>query len=138
MSTDACRLSHAVQYALAAMVRLGYGPMSRQVTRSELIEQVKLPSHFSQPIMRTLVQRGLLESARGATGGYRLARPADQITVADVIIALDGPLSCERPEVTVYLSPSGAPALQQAFANHGHYVRTRWGRLSIADLRRKR
>ena len=112
MSSDTIKLSHAVQHALVAMVHLSYGSDSHQAKRRELVHEFELTPNFSQAILRTLVQRGLLVSMRGPSGGYRLARPADEITVADVIRAIDGPIACESAEVKQWLQPSSAKALQ--------------------------
>ena len=61
------------------------------------VQELALASHVSAPtvakLLKTLVKRGLVESTRGAHGGYRLARSPDKITVADVVRALEGPIA---------------------------------------------
>jgi Rrf2 family protein len=87
--------------ALAELTALGGGP--RTVT--ELAEAQEIPARFLQNILLQLRRRGIVQSQRGTEGGYRLARPADDITLAEVIRALEGPLAGIRgalPESVVY------------------------------------
>jgi Rrf2 family protein len=97
-------ISAKVDYAVRALVALaasGGGP----VAGSTLAKDQQLPAKFLEGILAELRRSGIVGSQRGAEGGYRLARPASQISVADVIRAIDGPLAevrGERPEVTSY------------------------------------
>jgi Rrf2 family protein len=59
--------------------------LSRQIA-----EDLGLPSHFLAKVLGTLSARGLLESLRGKTGGYRLARPAAEITLLEIVDPFDG------------------------------------------------
>ena len=68
-----------------------------------------LPLKFLENTLTALRRSGLLETQRGTDGGYRLARPADRITVADIMRPLDGPLAevrGEKPEAAVYSGPA--------------------------------
>jgi Rrf2 family protein len=56
-----------------------------------------MPERFLLQILRNLVTRGILESTRGVDGGYRLVRDADEISLLDVIEAIDGPLNSILP-----------------------------------------
>lgn len=70
-----------------------------------LASEQEIPARFLEGILRQLRQAGIIASQRGAAGGYRLARPAASITVADVFRALDGPLADvrgDRPENADY------------------------------------
>ena len=65
----------------------------------------QIPPKFLEAILAQLRQAGLLQSRRGAEGGYWLARPAAEITIADIIRAADGPLARvrgQRPEAVSY------------------------------------
>jgi Rrf2 family protein len=87
--------------ALAELTALGGGP--RTVT--ELADAQQIPARFLQNILLQLRRRGLVQSQRGADGGYRLARLPEEITLAEVIRALEGPLAGirgARPESIVY------------------------------------
>lgn len=85
-------LSQRARYALKALInvaRAGEGP--QQV--SAIAEQENIPRKFLETIMADLRRGGLVTSTRGNAGGYRLARPADLITFADVLRATDGPIA---------------------------------------------
>jgi Rrf2 family protein len=87
--------------ALAELTAVG-GP-ARTVT--ELAESQEIPARFLQNILLQLRRRGVVQSQRGTEGGYRLARPPEEITLAEVIRALEGPLAGirgARPESVVY------------------------------------
>ncbi len=69
----------------------------------------QVPAKFLEAILRDLREHALIESRRGMDGGYRLARPAASITVAEVVRVLDGPLAAvrgERPEHHTYAGPA--------------------------------
>ena len=91
------KLSVRGEYALRALLVLGlnYGP---PVVRIQTIsEQQKIPKRFLEQILNDLKSAGVVESRRGVAGGYRLARPPEEITLAEVIRHLEGalaPVSC--------------------------------------------
>ena len=92
-----------VDYGVRAMLALAAG--EEPATTEALARLQGLPAKFLGAILSDLRRAGLLTSQRGAEGGYRLARPAGEIAVADVMRALDGPLAEVRglrPENTAY------------------------------------
>lgn len=97
-------ISAKVDYAVRALIGLaaeGGGP----VPGAALAEGQHLPAKFLEGILAELRRANIVVSQRGAEGGYRLARPASQITLADVIRAIDGPLAevrGRRPEQAIY------------------------------------
>lgn len=101
-------ISAKVDYAVRALVVLaasGGGP----IPGAALAREQKLPAKFLDGILAQLRRSSIVASQRGADGGYRLARPAAEISVADVIRAIDGPLAeirGERPETTAYEGPT--------------------------------
>jgi len=107
------RISARADYAVRAAVELaaaGDGP-----TKGEAIAKAQdIPLKFLENILAELRRAGLVRSQRGADGGYWLNRPADQITVADVVRAVEGPLASvrgQRPEDAVF-SGAAAPLSQ--------------------------
>jgi len=96
-------ISARVDYAVRALV--GLAATDDGVTAEVLATQQELPVRFLEGILRDLRRGGFVLSQRGAIGGYRLARPASQITVAEVMRTLDGPLAevrGARPEQQTY------------------------------------
>lgn len=100
-------ISAKADYAVRALVELTALSASTpdNITVERLATAQKLPVKFLEAIFTELRKEGLVISRRGADGGYRLARPADEISVADVLRAVDGPLAAVRglrPEDTSY------------------------------------
>ena len=96
------RVSAKTDYALRAAVELAAAADGGAPVKGErLATSQAIPLRFLENILLQLRHAGIVESRRGAEGGYRLARPASEITLADVIRAIDGPLagvSGHRPE----------------------------------------
>jgi Rrf2 family protein len=103
-----------VDYGLRALLSLAVAGTPQ--TADTLAADQGLPPRFLGAILADLRRAGLVASQRGADGGYRLARPPGEITVAEVIRALDGPLAEVRgfrPEATSY--DGAAEHLQQVW-----------------------
>jgi Rrf2 family protein len=93
-----------VDYAIRAMLELAAVEPQR-LSRDDLAERQQLPTRYLEAILRDLARERLLVSRRGVAGGYELARPAAEITVADVSRAVDGPLALiaqQRPGTLDY------------------------------------
>jgi Rrf2 family protein len=97
-----------VDYAVRAMAELAARPGAGPVKAEFLAESQDIPEHFLKAILRELGRGGLVIAQRGANGGYRLARPAAEITVADVVRAVHGPLATVRGERPENLEYTGA------------------------------
>ena len=103
------RVSAKADYALRAVIELadaGEGPV-----KGERIAQAQeIPLKFLENILGDLRHAGLIRSQRGAEGGYWLARAPDEITVADVVRAVEGPIANVRglgPEAVEYVGVAG-------------------------------
>ena len=79
-------------YALAALVELQQHGDCGPVPIAELARRREIPVQFLEQLFATLRRAGLLRSQRGVKGGYTFARPADEITVLELVELLDGPL----------------------------------------------
>jgi Rrf2 family protein len=91
------RISHKVDYGVRVMTTLATAAASGRPMRSaDLAAADRVPPGFLDDILRLLRTGGLLRSQRGLDGGWLLAQPAELITVADVIRALEGPLASVR------------------------------------------
>ena len=73
------------EYALQALFDLSLQPPNEPVKIADIARRQKIPQKFLELILASLKQGGFVESRRGAEGGYRLARPADQITVGQAL-----------------------------------------------------
>jgi FeS assembly SUF system regulator len=100
-------LSKLADYSVIIASHLAAHP-ERQMTAAALACETRLPRATVAKILKTLAHSGIVAGARGAAGGYRLARPASSISVAEVIAAIDGAIgltqcsihspTCERTE----------------------------------------
>lgn len=86
-------LSQRAKYAIRAMQELAKLKIGHTLQTTELADRIKAPLHFLEGILLELRRAGFLESKRGRSGGYRLHRPADMISIADLIRQIDGPLA---------------------------------------------
>lgn len=84
------RVSQRLDYALRALILLAELPAGTWVAAGELADRLRLPRRFLEQQISTLARAGIVECRRGATGGCALARPAEEITVRDVVTALHG------------------------------------------------
>lgn len=88
------RVSAKTDYAIRAALELAAAAADDKPLKGERISTAQaIPLRFLENILMQLRHAGLVESRRGAEGGYRLARPAADVTLADVIRAIDGPLA---------------------------------------------
>ena len=96
------RITAKADYAVRAAVELAASGGSGPVKAEQISEAQGIPLNFLENILAELRRAGIVESRRGAAGGYLLARPAAEVSLADVIRAVEGPLANVRG-----LSPDG-------------------------------
>lgn len=82
--------SRQCEYALQAMVLLALSKEGTHVPIKELTRKLKIPYHFLGKIMQDLTRKGLLVSEKGPRGGFALANPASEITLFQIVDAIDG------------------------------------------------
>ena len=128
------RLSAKADYAIRAAVELaaaGEGPIKGE----RIASAQDIPPKFLENILLDLKQGGLIASRRGAEGGYWLARPADEVSLADVIRADEGPLANvrgARPEDLEYRG--AAESLKQVFIAMRANLRAVLEEVTLADV----
>ena len=99
------RVSAKADYALRALIEIANRDDGRPVSAEELGKLQEIPHGFLQAILADLRRSGVVMSQRGQSGGWRMARDAESVSVADVIRAVDGPLVSVyglRPEAVSY------------------------------------
>lgn len=92
------KVSAKSDYAVRAAAELAAAGTRTHLKREEIAVAQKIPSKFLETILLDLKHTGIVKSTRGADGGYSLARPAADISIADVIRAVDGPMATVRGE----------------------------------------
>ncbi|MFF5441117.1 RrF2 family transcriptional regulator [Streptomyces achromogenes] len=125
------RADYAVRAVLELAVRQGNGPVKAE----EIAAVQDIPHKFLEGILGDLRRAGIVDSRRGGGGGYRLARVAPSITVADVIRAVDGPIVSVRGERPTGLAYTGTarPLLPLWIALRANVRRVLEG-VTLADL----
>src|SRR5947209_8517966 len=105
------RISAKADYAVRAAVELAAATDDKPVKAERIATAQGIPLNFLENILGELRHAGIVRSQRGADGGFRLAKPPHQLTVADVIRAVEGPLASVRggpPEEVSYEGASEA------------------------------
>ena len=127
-------ISAKADYAVRAAVHLA--SVSSGPTTTESIAAAQgIPGKFLEAIMTSLKAAGVVRSQRGPSGGFWLSRPADAITVADVMRAVDGPLASvrgQRPEDIAYVG--SAEPLQEVWIAVRKNLRSVLERVTLADV----
>ena len=128
------RVSAKVDYALRACAELAAAPPG-PVKRERISTAQEIPPKFLENILLELRHSGLVASQRGAEGGYWLARPPAEISLADVIRAVEGPIASvrgQRPEEVSYTG--AATGLQGVWIELRAEMRGVLEETSLADL----
>lgn len=84
-------LSKSCEYAIRTALHLAAAGSASYTAVREISSALNIPYHFLAKTVQTLIQAGLFESMRGPHGGIALARPADQIRLEEIVLAVDGP-----------------------------------------------
>ena len=128
------RISARADYAMRAAAELaaaGGGPVKGEA----LATSQGIPPKFLENILGDLRHARLVRSQRGADGGYWLARPAEEITVADIVRAVEGPLATVRGEPPENVAYTGAAEqLQQVWIAVRKSLRDVVERVTVADI----
>ena len=90
------RISAKADYAVRAAVELAGVSDEKPVKAERIATAQEIPLNFLENILGELRHAGIVRSHRGADGGFRLAKPADQVSIADIIRAVEGPLASVR------------------------------------------
>ena len=118
--------STKAEYGVRLMVELGRKPGSRPVSLSAVAEAENLPLSYLEHLVAKLRKAGLVTSTRGAHGGYRLAMPADEITLDVVVKALEGQIA---PMECFHESPEGKVLCSHESDDHGCATKLLWTRV---------
>jgi Rrf2 family protein len=132
----AMRVSAKADYAVRAAAELAAAERSgAPMKRDQIAANQAIPAKFLEAILLDLKHSGIIKSHRGADGGYALARPAEDISIADVIRAVDGPMATvrgERVESVAYSGP--ATSLRDVWVAVRASLRRVLESTSLADL----
>jgi Rrf2 family protein len=129
------RISAKADYAVRAAIELASQGSDRPTKGDAVAQAQGIPLKFLENILADMRHAGLITSRRGAEGGYWLARPAEEITVADIIRAVEGPLASVRggrPEDVDYAG--SAEPLQRVWISVRASLRAVVENVTLAEL----
>jgi Rrf2 family protein len=128
------KLTRASSYALHALVHLAHQPADKPVASHIVAEARGTPERFLLKVLKPLVSARILRSIKGPNGGYRLARPVKEISLLEVVEAVDGPIRGDAPPVG---DDGGTPLdkkLGVVCQEAASLIRERFAKVTIADL----
>jgi len=133
-------LSSRARYATRALLDLSLQHPSGPVLIQDIATRQKIPLKYLQQILLDLKQAGFVNSRKGPGGGYSLARPPEQITLGQVLTAMDGAIVDLSCNVTSHYHECGCPhpdacAIREAFNNLAQAMVQVLNQTSFADLR---
>ena len=131
------RVSAKADYAVRAMVELAAsGSAAERPAKGEVVAAAqKIPMRFLENILGELRVHGLVQSRRGSDGGYWLARTADDITLAEIIRAVEGPLATVRGEAADEIEyPGGSKPLREVWLALRANIRQVLESVTLADI----
>jgi Rrf2 family protein len=129
------RVTAKVDYAVRAGAELAAASGEGPVKGERIAQSQQIPLKFLENILLELKHAGLVQSQRGADGGYWLAQPAEEISLADVIRAVEGPIANvrgERPEQVEY--PGAAGPLREVWIAVRGNLRAVLEKVTLADV----
>jgi Rrf2 family protein len=128
------KVTARADYAVRAVAELGAA--GGALMKADLVAEAQgIPRHFLDNILNDLRRAGIVATQRGAEGGSRLARPADEVTIADVMRAMEGPLAAVRDVRPEQLSYEGAAeVIPEVWLAVRASLRNVLERVTVADL----
>jgi Rrf2 family protein len=128
------RLTRASSYALHAVVFMAGQKKDGPIASHIIAEKRGIPERFLLKVLKPLVSAQVLFSVKGPNGGYRLARPASDITILEILEAVDGPIRGHAP--ISYTEPRNPlnRKLEQICNDSAEQVRKTLGKIRLTDL----
>ncbi len=131
------KLTRASEYALHALSYLAKQKPDQAVPSHIMAQAQGIPERFLLKVLKPLVSAGVLRSVKGPNGGYRLTRPATQVTVLDIVEASEGPIRGLAPSNGAENSAKLDAKLEEVCNEVAELVRERLGKLRISELGKK-
>jgi Rrf2 family protein len=128
------KLSRTVAYALQATLQLAQSKSGSPVPCSQLAANGHMPERFLLQVLRSLVTHGILQSTRGVEGGYTLERKPEDITLLEVIEAIDGPMGSNAAPSSESLPSETMHRLQGVMRQLNDNMRRDLAAIKLADL----
>lgn len=131
------KLSTRAEYGIRVLVALAHAPDDKPSPLTAIARVEKLPHPYIEQLVGDLRRAGLVTATRGKSGGYRLARPAAEISMAQAVRALDGPIlemPCGTPQNLEVCSRPQDCSVHEVFERLHDSLEDTLGRLTVADV----
>lgn len=131
------KLTTKSEYSILALLYLARQPKEQFVKVDEIVAACDIPKKYLELLLMALRQNRLIKTRRGKQGGYQLAKPADQISLAEVIRLMDGALAPTESVSTYFHSDtpiSREPAMVAVFQDIRDYIAHKLEKLTFKDL----
>ena len=127
------KISRTVEYGLIAVVFIAQNRKDGRVIARTISKAHDISTEYLQQIMQQLARYGILTSMRGPKGGYGLAKPATEITLLDIVEAIDGPV-----QASTGLTGEAARKAEKAFIDVSKTAKASLAKVTIADVAGKK
>jgi len=131
------KLTRASSYAIHALVFMAAEKPNRPIASHHIAKARGIPERFLLKVLKPLVSARVLHSVKGPNGGYRLARPANDITILEILEAVDGPIRGQPTFSREESNGSLNRRLEQICTQAAEQVRKQLQRVRISDLAKK-
>jgi Rrf2 family protein len=131
------RISRTVEYSFSAAVFIAQNGEDGRVMAKKISEAYDFPTEYLLQVMQQLVKSGILTSKKGPRGGFNLARPAKEITMLEIIEAIDGPVIVPMNLVEQTGKPF-AKKIEKMFLNVSEAMKVSLAKVTLADLAGKK
>jgi Rrf2 family protein len=128
------RLTQASVYAIHALSFMAARKKSGPVPSHLIAKTQKIPEKFLLKLLKSLAQAGVLRSVRGPGGGYRLARGAADISLLEILIALDDPILGQITAASDHTDPKLDRRLEEVWEHVGGQLRRHFARIRLSEL----
>lgn len=129
------RLSKTSAYAALATAYLANQSRAGMVQARQVADYLSIPTDSALKILQVLARHGVIESQLGRSGGYRLAADPTQVTLLNIVEAIDGPITGDMPVTNQCEKIAGGLGLLQTICDQAaEKIRTELSRSTIADL----
>ena len=130
------KLNQTTAYAIAATAHIAAQPAGSLIPNSKICAATQMPERYILQLLRSLVNAGVLTSVRGVMGGYKLAKPANKITLLEIVEAIDGPIGQQDRVEMPPLPGRFTSSIDGAFAAIESDIRKRLASVTLADASR--
>ena len=128
------RISRTTEYGLAAVVCVAQNCADGRVMAGRIAKEYDFPTEYLLQVMQQLVRAGILTSKKGPNGGFNLARPAKEITMLEIVEAIDGPVIVPMNLVEQTEGKPFAKRIEKIFLDVSEAMKVSYAKVKLADL----